>query len=156
MQELNLTCPLLRALGYEPSEFDLYSNPQCSTEDGDFTRICPRNGAVLVFKLPQYVVGKWGFTPQSRSKTTVSCKVRRLPHLQKNPHLQISYTRAVKFCSPRVPLFQGRCYGGFQVAGEGFEPPTFRLWAWRATTALPRNILVGDEDSILHQRANCP
>ena len=24
------------------------------------------------------------------------------------------------------------------VAGGGIEPPTFRLWAWRATTALPR------------------
>ena len=25
------------------------------------------------------------------------------------------------------------------VAGIGFEPMTFRLWAWRAATALPRN-----------------
>ena len=25
------------------------------------------------------------------------------------------------------------------VAGDGIEPSTFRLWAWQATTALPRN-----------------
>ena len=28
------------------------------------------------------------------------------------------------------------------VAGDGFEPSTFRLWAWRATTALPRDMYV--------------
>lgn len=27
---------------------------------------------------------------------------------------------------------------GYPVARGGFEPPTARLWAWRATTALPR------------------
>ena len=26
------------------------------------------------------------------------------------------------------------------VAGDGIEPPTSRLWAWRATSALPHNI----------------
>lgn len=26
------------------------------------------------------------------------------------------------------------------VAGDGIEPSTFRLWAWRATTALPRDM----------------
>ncbi len=30
--------------------------------------------------------------------------------------------------------------GGFQiVAGEGFEPPSSRLWASRAAAALPRD-----------------
>ena len=27
----------------------------------------------------------------------------------------------------------------FMVAGEGIEPPTSRLWAWQATSALPRD-----------------
>lgn len=38
----------------------------------------------------------------------------------------------------KIPIIYGnlKC---FLVAGGGIEPPTFRLWAWRATTALPRD-----------------
>lgn len=33
------------------------------------------------------------------------------------------------------------------VAGGGFEPPTSRLWAWRATSALPRLVNKNEFDS---------
>ena len=46
-----------------------------------------------------------------------------------------------KWCSPNIfsPNF---------VAGVGFEPTTFRLWAWRATTALPRDKLYERTDKL--------
>lgn len=40
---------------------------------------------------------------------------------------------------PKRPFYQIELHPEVLVAGIGFEPMTFRLWAWRATTALPRD-----------------
>ena len=47
------------------------------------------------------------------------------------------YIKAKKKFDGQFSLYQTYCF--YMVAGEGIEPPTSRLWAWQATSALPRD-----------------
>ncbi|AAT27868.1 hypothetical protein MMOB3820 [Mycoplasma mobile 163K] len=53
--------------------------------------------------------------------------------------------RSRRGSNPRSPPWQGGVLNHFTteplVAEVGIEPTTFRLWAWRATTALLRDII---------------